>query len=76
MPIRNPPRPQKTNAAGHPYLYPCEHCGRDFGGTEMLRRHRKGRSPNKVCRSVEEMKQLGWWEDPFGRWRQRHGHAR
>ena len=76
VPIRNPPRPHATNLVDHPFLHPCMHCRMDFGGREMLHRHRKGRVPNKQCRTVEEMWELGWWMDRFGRWRQHEGHRR
>jgi hypothetical protein len=57
-------------------LNPCSHCGADFGGRELHRRHRAGRPPNKRCLTPPEMEAKGWWRDDFGRWRQRHGHAR
>lgn len=76
MPISNPPRPQALNLVGHPVLYPCVHCGMDFAGSVLHRRHRAGRKPNKRCRSVEEMWDLGWWMDARGRWRQRNKHRK
>lgn len=72
MPIRNPPRRHADNIVGFPYLYPCEHCRADFGGSELLDRHRNQKT--KHCMTDDEMMGAGYWMDRFGRWRQRHGH--
>ena len=68
MPITDPHRPHATNLAGHPVLYPCSHCGQDFGGKELRRRHRHRRADR--CLTPDEMMAKGLWMDRYGRWRQ------
>lgn len=74
MPITDPPRFQGMNHWSFPYLHPCRYCLEDFNGKELRRRHRNDNTG--VCKSPMQMREMGWWLDDHGRWRQRHGHAK
>jgi hypothetical protein len=60
-------KPRALNAQGQPYLHRCGDCGTDFGGKEILSRHRVGRR-EKRCLSAEEMHGRGWRLNARGRW--------
>lgn len=65
---------RETNLAGRPYLRPCRHCGHDFAGKVLWRRHRLERSERypyrqERCLTEEQMMDKGWYMDQFGRWR-------
>ena len=65
---------RETNVAGHPFLHPCQHCLRDFGGRVLHQRHRIRRSERyhsitERCLTEEEMWARGWYMDRYGRWR-------